>query len=158
VSKRTRKKRGRGRPTKLDAELQARIVGHLRGGGYVETAAAACGVSKVTVYAWLRQGNEEERGPHRDFLNAVEEALAEAEHRDLARVGRAAGRNWRAAAWRLERRHPRRWGARVRVTVEEELTGFLDHLERVLDPTVYEQVLTAAEAWDGEVGPAAAEE
>lgn len=148
--KRTTKASGTmGRPTKLSADLQARIVRQLRAGGYVETAAAACGVAKPTLYAWLRQGNAEEAGPHRDFLNAVDEAIALAEQRDVSRIDRAASKDWRPAAWRLERRNPRRWGARVQLSIQEELEGFRDHLETTLDAATFQRVCVAAEAWDG---------
>ncbi len=69
------------------------------------------GVSKVTLYGWLKLGAREEEGPHVEFLNAVEKAQAEAEMRDLDRVDAAAEAGaWQAAAWRLERRSPQRWG------------------------------------------------
>jgi transposase len=154
VARRAQTKRGRGRPSKLSPELQGRIVRQLRAGNYIETAAAACGVSKVTLYSWMRLGADEQQGPHVDFLNAVETSLAEGEQRDVARIDRAAGRTWRAAAWRLERRHPGRWGQRVTVAIQEHLTAFLDHLERALDAGTFQRVLIATEAWKGSDGPA----
>src|SRR5687767_7699095 len=100
-----------GRPSKLTPELQGRICDALRRGAYVETAAAMADVSKATLYGWLKLGAREEEGPHSEFLNAVEKAQAEAEMRDLDRVDAAAeGGTWQAAAWRLERRSPERWG------------------------------------------------
>jgi transposase len=100
-----------GRPTKLTPDLQRQVCDALRRGAYVETAAAMAGVSKVTLYGWLKLGAREEEGPHVEFLNAVEKAQAEAEMRDLDRVDAAAeGGTWQAAAWRLERRSAERWG------------------------------------------------
>lgn len=120
------------------------MVEALRAGNYLETAAAFAGVSKVTLYDWLRRGNEQSSGRFRDFLNAVEKALADAEVRDVAIIAKAAGADWKAAAWRLERRHGSRWGRRekheisteIRVPSEvplEDLTDEeLDAMERLL--------------------------
>lgn len=99
-----------GRPCKLTPPLQAKICELIAAGAYVETAAAYVGVSKVTLYEWMRKGNGQTTGRFRDFLNAVEKALATAEIRDIAVIGKAAQVCWTAAAWRLERRAPARWG------------------------------------------------
>lgn len=108
-----------GRPTKLTPALQAKVVEAIRAGNYIETAAAYAGVSKVTLYDWMRRGNEQKSGRFREFLNAVEKALGDSEARDVALIGKAAGEDWKAAAWRLERRFPDRWGRREK----HELSG-----------------------------------
>lgn len=125
-----------GRPDKLTEERGRRIVNLIAAGNYVETAAAACGVSKVTLYDWLKRGARAKAGKFRDFSDAVAEATARAEARDLLAIDRAAAghdvvkttrkvgsdktveetttttreSDWRAAAWRLERKYPDRWG------------------------------------------------
>ncbi|TCW39174.1 hypothetical protein EDC32_102420 [Laceyella sacchari] len=100
-----------GRPTKLTPALQEKIVMMIRGGNYIETAAAYAGISKQTLYNWLRRGARQKSGQYREFALAVEQALAEAEMRDLALIEQAArDGKWQAAAWRLERRFPKRWG------------------------------------------------
>ena len=131
-------KRPMGRPDRLTPEIQAKVVMYLKRGNYVETAAALAGVSRNAIKEWIRRGND----PHapkkyRDFLGAVDAAIAEAEDRDIGRIDQAAAGwrearddkgnlimparapNWKAAAWRLERRHPRRWANKERL----ELTG-----------------------------------
>lgn len=110
---------GPGRPTKLTPELQERVAAHVAAGAYVETAVAACGISKTSFYEWLRRGAEENEGPHREFLDAVEKAQAEAELKDLENITRAAAEgNWQASAWRLERKFPDRWARRERMRLE----------------------------------------
>jgi hypothetical protein len=97
------------RPGLYDRVLHDKVIAYLRTGSYLETAAAAAGVSKPTLHNWLkRAAHGEER--YAEFARDVEEAQALAELRDLALVGKAALNDWRAASWRLERRHPRRWG------------------------------------------------
>lgn len=107
---------------KLTPALIEKIVGYLRAGAYVETAAAAAGISKQTLYTWLRRAvDENEEDPiFAKFAAAVEEAQALAEVRDIALIGKAAETQWQAAAWRLERKSPERWGRKV------ELSGGLN--------------------------------
>lgn len=130
-----------GRPTKLTPELQARMLALLRAGNYVETAAAACGLAKKTFYNWLQKGARAKGGEYHEFAAAVEKAMGEAEARDLLTIDKAAQGydvtvvketvsngvvidrevknsrrfDWQAAAWRLERKFPDRWGRRERV-------------------------------------------
>lgn len=111
------------RPTKLTQELQDKIVDVIRAGNYIETAASFAGLSKNTLYDWMKRGaRERERidntgkkmlkkeQPFVEFSDAIEKALAEAEMRDVLRIGEASKSDWKAAAWRLERKFPQRWG------------------------------------------------
>lgn len=111
------------RPTKLTPELQEKICQAIRAGNYIETAAAYAGVNKSTLYDWLKRGGRAKSGKYKEFSNAVEKALAEAEVRDVFIIGKAAEENWQAAAWRLERKFPDRWGRRERWRSEEQETG-----------------------------------
>jgi len=115
------------RPTKIiNKEIVAKIVKAIRAGNYIETAAAYAGISKNTLYDWLRRGEREKQrlatnprskmrkseAPFVEFSDAVERALAEAEVRDVTIIAKAAETQWQAAAWRLERKFPDRWGRR----------------------------------------------
>lgn len=116
-----------GRPTKLNFDTHNKIITAIRAGNYIETAAAYAGINKSTLYDWLKRGEREKQRvaknprykirksekPYVEFSNAVEKALAEAEIRDVAIIAKAAEEQWQAAAWRLERKFPDRWGRRV---------------------------------------------
>ena len=120
------------RPTKLTPELQEDILKIIRSGNYIETACAFVGINKSTFYDWLKRGAREkdrlEKNPRArirksekiyvEFSNAVEKALAHAEIRDVAIIGKAAEENWKAAAWRLERKFPERWGRKEKYSLE----------------------------------------
>lgn len=122
-----------GRPTKLTPELQAEMVNIIRVGNYVETACAYVGLNKSTFYDWLKRGAREldriKQNPKArirkeeeifvEFSNAIKKAEAEAEARDVLIIGKAAETQWQAAAWRLERRLPKKWG-RSRPYQEDE--------------------------------------
>ena len=115
------------RPTKLNTETQEKIVSAIRAGNYIETAAAYAGIHKSTLYDWLKRGEREKQRVAKnpryrikkdeqqfvEFSDAVERALAEAEVRDVAIIGKAAEEYWQAAAWRLERKFPHKWGRKV---------------------------------------------
>lgn len=106
-----------GRPYKFSLEIQDLICGLLERGNYLETAAACAGISKDTLFRWLKAGARESKGPLRGFSDSVKRAMAKSEASDVDLIGRAALENWQAAAWRLERKYPERWGRRDRMTL-----------------------------------------
>lgn len=133
-----------GRPPELTQALQALVCNAIRGGAYVETAAALAGVNKKTLYEWLKTAKRPNAPrEYTDFRNAVNQALAQGEMRDVMGVDQAVqgvpdkthpevgpdGKtrtvvdtwkilpNWKAAAWRLERKFAKRWGRRDQVKV-----------------------------------------
>ena len=136
---------------KLDPLLAQRIVDLIRAGNYLEVAATAAGIHRSTLHRWLHHGRDQQRGRFRRFLTSVEKAQAEAESRDVALIAKAAVTDWKAAAWRLERKNPRKYGARVAVSVQQELDSVLDRLKKGLEPTAYEKVLELMSADDVQV-------
>jgi hypothetical protein len=93
-----------------------RFVDTIAGGNYMDVAAAFAGISLIKVKSVLKIGAQTPKSPQAAFWRDVEEALAFAEIRDVQVVAEAAKSNWQAAAWRLERRFPQRWGRTDRVT------------------------------------------
>ena len=98
----------------------------------METAAAAVGIHKTTLYEWLRKGAtiqiahdkvlasgepfaiSEDDMVLLEFPYAVEKAMAESELSDLRQINAAAkSGQWQAAAWRLERKFPQKWGRKI---------------------------------------------
>ena len=118
-------------PIELTPELQESVCSAIRMGVYVETAANLNGIGKTTLYKWFK----DKRPKFREFTNAVQKALATSEVRDIQVIDKeATGRpaeydsegnllrpaipvNWKAAAWRLERKHSDRWGRREQVKI-----------------------------------------
>jgi hypothetical protein len=121
----TRPRAPRRRATKLTPEIQAEICRYLRAGNYVETAAVLAGIHKDTFYDWVKRGRRGQE-PHAAFVLEVDRAMAHAEAREVARIVKAAEREWQAAAWRLERRYPQRWGRLVRQEVSGPEGGPLE--------------------------------
>jgi hypothetical protein len=125
-----------GRPTKLTPDVARRVCDLIRGGNYPETAAKACGVSRQTLLAWMKEGADIRQRvgddgipklvAHRralaQFSVDMERAFSEAEARDVLLIGRAAqgdgkrAGDWRAAAFLLERRNRERWSPHTETT------------------------------------------
>lgn len=103
-------KKETGRPTRCTPEITQRLAELLKAGNYMETACAIVGIKKQIVYRWMHAG---ERGnpKYKPFSDAIKKAEAEGEALLLNVINRAAADgNWYAAAWRLERKSPERWG------------------------------------------------
>jgi hypothetical protein len=116
-----------GRPTLLTAETLKDVERYLPTVMYMETVGDYLGVSRQTWRGWLRRGRKEHdrlkkartkteplesEALYLQFFATVKKALAEGEIHDAAVIKKAATEQWQAAAWRLERRFPARWGRR----------------------------------------------
>jgi len=140
-----------GRPTSLTAEVQKVILDALRAGNYRSTAAALAGVHRNTIANWFKWAAEG-REPYASFMADVEKAEAESEAKLVAEVRNAqaavvgvSGPDlWQARMTLLERRFPHRWSARVRTTVDEELSALMKRLEERLDEDTYAKVVDAS--------------
>lgn len=137
------KQPGPGPDTKLTPEVQEAICLSLRLGNFRETAAAQAGVSSRTLRNWLRAAAEGKDPVYVAFAQALDLAEATGETRDVAKMRQAGGEDWRSIAWRLERRFPKRWGARLNVTLTEELEKLVRIAERVLDDASFGKLLEA---------------
>lgn len=141
------KKENIGSPPKLTKELIKQICLCLKNGAYIEIAVIACGISKSTYYNWRKKALEPNAPAlYKHFLDSTEMAQALSEMRDLDIIDKAAeSGQWKASAWRLERKNPERWGARQFieqnvsshsvVLSESELDNQLHILQQVLDNT-----------------------
>lgn len=123
------------RPTKLDADRQARIREALALGVSIEAAAAHAGLSAACVHEWMARGRKGER-LYAEFLEAATRARDAAEVRFAAVVAKAAKEGSESAArWWLERRRPETWGrkdADVQVTTNvQQGANIAPLLERI---------------------------
>lgn len=123
------------RPTKLDADRQAKVCEALALGVSIEAAAAHAGLSAACVHEWMARGRKGER-LYAEFLEATTRARDAAEVRYAAVVAKAAKEGSESAArWWLERRRPETWGrkdADVQVTTNvQQGANIAPLLERI---------------------------
>ncbi len=124
-----------GRPTELTPAVLEDVRRLLPTTLYLETVADYIGITRMSIHNWLRRGSleckrltrnrrakpKESEAIYLEFFYAYKKALAEGEIYDAGIIKKAASEQWQAAAWRLERRFPKRWGKKDNSKVE--LTG-----------------------------------
>lgn len=112
----------------MTPELQAELIKYIKAGNYIETACSVVGVAKQTFFRWMKEGAQRISPETIEFRDSVEKALGAAEARDVAIIGKAAEKNWTAAAWRLERKFPDRWGRTDKLDLKHSGgIGFVEH-------------------------------
>lgn len=139
-----------GRPTSFTPEVGETIIAAITAGNYKATACAAAGIHRDTLNEWERRGSHGEE-PYASFANALMIAEAKAEMALLAEIKSAqpavvqshGADVWQSRAWIMERRWPKRWGGRVRLSVTEELGSLLDRLQKNLDAETFAKVVHA---------------
>jgi transposase-like protein len=102
-----------GRPPKLTSELAESLRKYIVMGNDIVVACRAVGISKSSLYSWMEQAKKPgAKKLHRDFLDMIDKATAQAEVRSVEVLARAEGKGSVAAAqFKLARRYPSRWGA-----------------------------------------------
>lgn len=144
-------KRGRGCPTKLNAELQKQIAKYASFGVPREVAAQMEGVDDRTIRKWMKWGKEGKK-PYDAFRTTVLAAEATATGRASMRVY-AAGKSpehWRALAWWLRTRRPDLFGDTIQLKIEDGLRRFIETAESVLEPAQLSRLLEALTRQVGE--------
>ena len=107
------------RPTKLTPEVEERLVHAISVGATYKDACACAGISYQTFLNWKKRAQRvmeqmEERGTEPEeitdqfveFFDHIKKAQGEAAMGWLTTINKAARRDWKAAAWMLERRYP----------------------------------------------------
>lgn len=98
--------------SKYTPERVAKIMQALDMGATHELAAGYAGISADTLVNWRKR--------YPAFSDQMREAEGRAAVKWLAKIEAAATDDWKAAAWKLERRHPHAYGKTVE---EKQVTG-----------------------------------
>jgi hypothetical protein len=96
------------RPVKLSADVEERIITAVREGASLKVAAGVAGIDPRSLTRWRARGRDGDVafGP---FCRRLDAAIQESELTLIQIVRKAARRDWKAAAWLLERRFRKRW-------------------------------------------------
>lgn len=86
----------------------------LKLGASLEVSARSIGLVPAEVIGYMQAGRDF-RHPCHKIRSKILQAIASSEIKDLTTIN--SSNDWRAAAWRLSRRWPGRWGDKVAVDV-----------------------------------------
>lgn len=95
----------KGRPSKFTKARKDRIILAIAAGCTYEMAADYAGISRTTLWGWLRRGEDSKHKAYCTFLNDVKKAEIEGAMVHLGTITAASAKDWKASAWMLERRH-----------------------------------------------------
>ena len=93
------------RKSKLNPESLKRIVSAIELGATYQIAAEAGGVSRATLHNWLKRGKNGTTKTYKDFYEEFSRAESRGALALLGKVRSHSVKDWKAAAWMLERRH-----------------------------------------------------
>lgn len=99
----TQKKKGR--PSKFTKARKERIVQAIQAGCTYEMAADYAGITRSTLWNWLKKGEDPKQKSYCTFLDQVKKAEVEGAMVHLGTIAQASQKDWKASAWMLERRH-----------------------------------------------------
>jgi hypothetical protein len=107
-----------GRPTAYTHAIGERLCKLVAAGVPIGTACRMEGVGKQTLYDW-RAAGKAARAPYAQFVRELDAALAKVEAGITIQLVAATKRDWRAAAWWLERRKPARYKLQQQIRIEK---------------------------------------
>ena len=132
------------------------IILSIECGAFLETAASSAGLCSRTVRGWRQKGVAalyEAEGNLRKvpaknrayakFAQRIAKAEADVEHDTVRVISNHARGDWRAAAWLLERRNQRRWGASLGRFTTERVDELLDIAQGTLDDDAFKRLIAA---------------
>lgn len=118
-----------GTKLKLTRDVGSRIVSHIATGAYKKHAAEACGITEQTLHRWIALGlADDAKEPYKTFAINVRKAEGQDVVDTLKRLSESGKTDWRADAWKLERKLPKQFGARLNIRTEVE-----DGVRKVLE-------------------------
>ena len=102
----------------LDQHRMQKLRDALIAGNTIENSCTMAGIGERSFYRWMQEAESAPEGhPLWQFRQSVKSAMAEAEHRNVMIIQKAAVTSWQAAAWFLERRNPKAWGRKDSVSL-----------------------------------------
>lgn len=140
-----------GRPSKLTVPVVQVLLEGIKHGLSYKLAVMRCGIDYSTFCRWVEKGEQQSTGEYREFCDRLELAQAEGAFANVLKIKAAAAKDWRAAAWLLEARHPDEYGRRrievtgkdggpVEQAVEATVQGTVEHSGEVQHHHAFEPI------------------
>ena len=131
----------------ITAEQMVEVDEAIRRGSHRKRALRAAGISQGDYRKILRMASEG-INPYHDFVLGMEQAEASAENALVTKLG--AAKDWRAAAFILERRYPEEWGQKIQVEVQKELEKVFTVAEEILTEEQFIRLLESISRLDSQ--------
>lgn len=131
-----------GARSKLTKKFIAQAAAYIADGNYAETACKFLGIADCTYYMWLAKGREDKKNgvtksAYVEFLDAITQASAEAEVKNIACIQSSASKgNVKAAMWWLEHRYPKRWSGTTKIDCSGRVNVDLNSIDVSKIPTL----------------------
>lgn len=112
-------------PRKLTEDVEKRLCEAIALGCSKTMASRLAGVDPSTLWRWTEQGEadlaQEKDSAYCKLRNGLKKAEAAFQAYALTVIHDAAPKNWQAAAWLLERKHPEEWARKDRTETAEQI-------------------------------------
>lgn len=108
----------------------------VKAGAYIETVMRTVGLERSTWNQWLAKGQAQPKSIFGEFVREIENVAGQVEAHSIGFIRQAGAKDWRAMAWFLERRFPKRWMRRQIVHVDNEDDLATDQEEKLIDGLV----------------------
>jgi len=114
-----------GRPSLYTPALHAAVCALVAAGAPIRTVARQQRIGARTLYDWREKGLSGVE-PYVAFAADLDAALAHAETSVVTTIVATTQADWKAGAWWLERRFPKRYGAKQQMRIEKALPDMTD--------------------------------
>jgi len=140
----------RGTKSKFTKARKDRILQAIGAGCSYEMAADYAGITRQTLWAWMKKGEEGKDKNYLTFLNDIKSAEVEGAMANLGTIQDASKKDWKAAAWILERRHGYSKEGIKSTRPKEEPTDMPNDIMSVLKSTAKDLKESANQAKESE--------
>jgi hypothetical protein len=114
------------RRTRLDEdgdEIRKRFIQAIEVGATIPAACRYAGIATSTYYRYIEMAQLYPDSLEAEFVEAVEAAMGRTQVRWLAEIEQQGKTDWKALAWKLERRFPEEYGRRTHTEVTGKGSG-----------------------------------
>jgi len=106
-----------------EPKLGNKIIRFLRMGYPYTTVCRAVGIDSSTLKRWMSLGASNASPEYAKYFRRICKAEATAEMNDLKKLSEHQKYDWRASAWKLERRWPEHWAKKDALKAELKVNG-----------------------------------
>lgn len=138
---------------KLNQELQTNLCNYIKKGIPIIYSCQLVGITRATYYNWYDKGTSAKSGKFKEFVKAVEQAKAVAIAEAVQTILTASEKDWKAAAWYLERIAPNEFTKKDNINIKSENMNFNKHttdLNNLFDEDLIDSILKEEEEYKKE--------